>query len=169
MTQEEIKRICQIYDDIRRERDAATIGYNSEDAFWEHVTVMCNLSKPSLPSNLNEAAEEWAKKKYGENYMDFPDEYRDKAINALLNFKAGAKWKAEQGWIDDGSMPPEYKDICTGHMVSERVLAWDSMYDARVDFTIDGKWASETRGGYTGQICHGIVAWMPIPQYKEKQ
>ena len=28
---------------------------------------------------------------------------------------------------------------------------------------------SEQTGGYTGQVCHGIIAWRPIPKYKEKQ
>ena len=60
------------------------------------MAVEALRNHPSLPSNLDEAAEEWAKKKYGENYMDFPDEYRDKAINALLNFKAGAEWMTKQ-------------------------------------------------------------------------
>ena len=31
---------------------------------------------------------------------------------------------------------------------------------------IDGKWFSEQRGGMTGQIVHGIIAWRPIPECK---
>ena len=91
----------------------------------------------------------------------------------IRGFKAGVEWMAEQCWIDDGRMPTEKKeesDTLQGHhewTASEPVLAWDSMYGPRIDFTRNGKWVSETKGGYTGQVCHGIVAWMPIPQYKQ--
>ena len=70
-------------------------------------------------------------------------------------------------------MPEERKyesDNMQGHhewTESEPVLAWDSMYGPRVDATKNGKWMSEQRGGYTGQLCHGIIAWMPIPEFKE--
>ena len=47
---------------------------------------------------------------------------------------------------------------------SDRVLAWDSMYGAMIDYTRNGVWKSEKRGGYQGQVCHGIIAWMPIPE-----
>lgn len=92
----------------------------------------------------------------------------------VRQFKAGAEWMARQGWIDDGSMPTETKqesDTLQGHREwteSNPVLAWDSMYGCCVDWTINGKWMSEQTGGYTGQVCHGIIAWRPIPEYKEK-
>ena len=126
--------------------------------------------QPSLPSNLNEAAI---------NRMHAPDMYLSDATieeigDALLKMAYfGAEWMAGQGWIDDGRMPTEKKeesDTLQGHhewTASEPVLAWDSMYGPRIDFTRNGKWVSETKGGYTGQVCHGIVAWMPIPQYKQ--
>ena len=90
-------------------------------------------------------------------------------------FGAGAEWMAGQGWIDDGSMPPETKqedDTLQGHREwteSKPVLAWDSMYGCRIDWTRNGKWMSEQKGGYTGQVCHRIIAWRPIPEYKERQ
>ena len=56
MTKEDIKQICQIYDNFRSERDVATIAYNSDDTFWEHILATYNLSKPSLPSALEKAA-----------------------------------------------------------------------------------------------------------------
>lgn len=72
-------------------------------------------------------------------------------------------------WIDcKDKMPEEKKAVSDSgkyeYAISERVLAWDSMYGACVDFTVNGIWASATRGGYSGQVCHGIVAWMPIPE-----
>ncbi len=77
-------------------------------------------------------------------------------------------------WIDCGKrMPPEKRresDNLQGHHVwteSEPVLALDSIYGPRVDFTWNGRWASEKRKGYSGQVVHGIIAWMPIPEYKE--
>ena len=73
-------------------------------------------------------------------------------------------------WIEiNKEMPPEKKyesDDMQGHhewTESERVLVWDSMYGPFVDSTRNGKWMSEKRGGYQGQVVHGIIAWMPIP------
>ena len=128
--------------------------------------------EPSLPSNLNEAAMQFAKR----TYSPFDDPYEvSKAFENDFNcFKAGAEWMAGQEWIDDGSMPPETKqesDTLQGHKEwteSEPVLAWDSIYRCRVDWTRNGKWVSEQTGGYTGQVCHGIIAWRPIPKYNEK-
>jgi len=130
----------------------------------EELTGIERLEKlqPSVPSNLDDAA-----KLYVENYGYTKEDYQRERIIAEEHFKAGAQWNAVQGWIDDGSLPPEHKDVCTGCMVSDRVLAWDSMYGARVDFTLEGKWTSETLGGYTGQLCHSIVAWRPISGYNE--
>ena len=79
------------------------------------------------------------------------------------------------GWIDcQKQMPKETKqwsDTLQGHREwteSELVLAWDSMYGCRVDATKNGKWMSEQRGGYTGQVVHGIIAWRPIPEFNEE-
>jgi hypothetical protein len=79
------------------------------------------------------------------------------------------------GWIDcTKQMPPETKqtsDTLQGHREwteSDLVLAWDSSYGCRVDSTKNGKWMSEQRGGYTGQLVHGIIAWRPIPEFSEE-
>ena len=79
------------------------------------------------------------------------------------------------GWIDcTKQMPPETKqtsDTLQGHREwteSDVVLAWDSSYGCRVDSTRNGKWRSEQRGGYTGQLVHGIIAWRPIPEFSEE-
>lgn len=129
-------------------------------------------SQPSIPSNLEEAADTYIRSvAYAAGHPGWDWTTQDIAEA----FKAGAEWMAGQGWIDDGSMPPETKyeeDTMQGHKEwteSEPVLAWDSMYGPCVDVTKNGKWMSEQRGGYTGQICHGIIAWRPIPEYKEKQ
>ena len=79
------------------------------------------------------------------------------------------------GWIDCAKqMPKETKhcsDTLQGHREwteSDLVLAWDSMYGCRVDATKNGKWMSEQRNGYAGQIVHGIIAWRPIPEFNEE-
>ena len=79
------------------------------------------------------------------------------------------------GWIDCAKqMPPETKrtsDTLQGHREwpeSDMVLAWDSEYGCCVDVTKNGKWMSEERCGYTGQIIHGIIAWRPIPEFSEE-
>ena len=96
----------------------------------------------------------------------------------LGNIMSGYEmWQEEMSnpWIYcDKQMPPEKKyesDNMQGHhewTESELVLAWDPMYGPRVDSTRNGKWRSETKGGFQGQVVHGIVAWMPIPEYKEE-
>lgn len=79
------------------------------------------------------------------------------------------------GWIDCGKQMPketkQWSDTLQGHREwteSDLVLAWDSVYGCRVDATKNGKWMSEQRGGYTGQIVHGIIAWRPIPEFNEE-
>ena len=168
MTREELNYIkdafSQILDDIAGNPDwnEATRAVASDLGTLEREL---GEKVASLPSNLDEAAEEYAAKAGLQ-----PD-----AFIAIPSFKAGAEWMAGQEWIDDGSMPPETKyeeDTMQGHREwteSKPVLAWDSMYGPRVDVTKNGKWMSEQRGGYTGQICHGIIAWRPISEYKEKQ
>lgn len=96
MTKEDIKQICQIYDNFRSERNAATIAYNSDDTFLEHILATYNLSQSSLPSNLDEAAHRYAWEKQ-EHHIDFDgDEYLDYGPRYDA-FKAGAKWDAAQG------------------------------------------------------------------------
>ena len=79
------------------------------------------------------------------------------------------------GWIDClKQMPKETKqwsDTLQGHREwseSDRVLVWDSIYGCGVDATKNGKWMSEQRGGYTGQVVHGIIAWRQIPEFNEE-
>lgn len=100
-------------------------------------------------------------------------------------FKEGAKWYAQHeqseaelynnGWIDCAKQMPketkQWSDTMQGHKEwteSDRVLVWDSIYGCGVDATKNGKWMSEQRGGYTGQVVHGIIAWRPIPEFNEE-
>ncbi|MBR6907117.1 hypothetical protein IKN40_01055 [bacterium] len=78
-------------------------------------------------------------------------------------------------WIDClKQMPPEKKqcsDTLQGHREwteSDIVLVWDSMYGCGIDSTKNGKWRREQRGGYTGQVVHGIIAWRPIPEFNKE-
>ena len=104
-----------------------------------------------------------------------------KDYDALLSFITSLQQEQPEvdlynnGWIDcRKQMPKETKqwsDTLQGHREwteSDLVLAWDSMYGCRVDATKNGKWMSEQRGGYTGQIVHGIIAWRPIPEFNEE-
>ena len=130
MTKEDIKQICQIYDNFRRERDAATIIYNSDDTFWEHILATYNLSQPSLPSNLDEAAEENSKNYYCsclENHNETG--ICDGCENVKLAFKAGAEWMAGQGQtfgahVDNGCA------IASG--VELPFVLWDTYEDGDV-------------------------------------
>lgn len=72
-------------------------------------------------------------------------------------------------WISCSKQMPEEHDeqLLSGGTVkrSKRVLAYDSMYGARIDYTVNGEWHSEKDGGICGQIVHGIMGWMEIPEY----
>ena len=125
MTKEDIKQICQIYDNFRRERDAATIIYNSDDTFWEHILATYNLSQPSLTSNLDDAAEKTSQSAYSEPTADgFA-----KRSFFKRGFKAGAEWMAGQGQtfgahVDNGCA------IASG--VELPVVLWDTYEDGDV-------------------------------------
>ena len=107
------------------------------------------------------------------------NEGEEYAYNKILSFLDTLEVKEvdlyNNGWVDcTKQMPPETKQTSgtlQGYREwteSDMVLAWDSMYGCRVDFTKNGKWMSEQRGGYTGQIIHGIIAWRPIPEFSEE-
>lgn len=76
-------------------------------------------------------------------------------------------------------MPEEHEvEMCTTiqhperrtRMESDLVFAYDSFYGPCVDATINGKWRSEQHSsGITGNVCHGIIAWMPIPKINEEE
>lgn len=91
MTKEDIKQICQIYDNFRSERDVATIAYNSDDTFWEHILAAYNLSQPSLLSNLDEAVLKY------EEFSDYPPASQEEMLVVYSAFKAGAEWMDGQG------------------------------------------------------------------------
>ena len=62
-------------------------------------------------------------------------------------------------WIEVAKEMPQEKTIAwddkQGHhewTESDAVLVWDSMYGPHVDSTRNGKWMSERKGGYTGQV-----------------
>ena len=98
-----------------------------------------------------------------------------KILNIIDTLEVKGVDMEKNGWIDcTKQMPPEkkqYSDTLQGHREwteSDLVLAWDSLYGCRVDATKNGKWMSEQRGGYTGQLVHGIIAWRPIPEFSEE-
>lgn len=170
MTKEDISKVLELALEYYKLEVFGT-GKEFQPPAQERIDYIYERIQPSLPSDLDEAAD-IAKQGYVYNEGGpFP---HTTGVSFLNGFQAGAEWMAGQGWIDDGSMPPETKqesDTLQGHREwteSEPVLAWDSIYGCRVDWTRNGKWMSEQTGGYTGQVCHGIIAWRPIPKYTEK-
>jgi len=117
-----------------------------------------------------------------ENYLhdNYPEQYAMLVTLKSLKFSIDNLEIKEvelynNGWIDCiKQMPPETKqtsDTLQGHREwteSNMVLVWDSMYGCSVDVTKNGKWMSERRGGYTGQLVHRIIAWRPIPKFSEE-
>ena len=93
----------------------------------------------------------------------------------LNNFEVKEVNLNNNGWIDcTKQMPKETKqtsDTLQGHREwteSDMVLVWDSIYGCGIDSTRNGKWRREGKGGYTGQVVHGIIAWRPIPKFSEE-
>ena len=121
-------------------------------------TERLNNTNPSNPSFFEGGIE------VGKHILSFLDTLEVKEVDLYNN-----------GWIDcTKQMPQETKqtsDTLQGHREwteSDRVLVWDSMYGCSVDATKNGKWMSEQKGGYTGQVVHGIIAWRPIPEFSEE-
>ena len=98
-------KISEQMESLPREvgRGAGTItskGYGMMEAFQIIRSIIDSLQEeqPSLPSNLDEAAEETAQK----YYCSCLEKHNETGIcdgceNIKLSFKAGAKWMAEQG------------------------------------------------------------------------
>lgn len=116
------------------------------------------------------------RKSNSKNKLNLPAAFED---NYLLSFLDTIEEKEvdleNNGWVDcTKRMPPEekqYSDTLQGHREwteSDTVLVWDSMYGCGIDSTRNGKWRREQRGGYTGQVVHGIIAWRPIPEFNEE-
>ena len=62
------------------------------ESFKEALDLaIVSLSQPSLPSDLDEAAEEYVK-----DYGYTEDDYKRERIIAEEHFKAGAEWQKEQ-------------------------------------------------------------------------
>ena len=101
MTQEEAKEYLdnyrKMYADLAPER------------FLEALDIM--LNEPSLPSNLDKAAEENSKNYYCsclENHNETG--ICDGCENVKLAFKAGAEWMAEQGITVEGDVEGNWRN-----------------------------------------------------------
>ena len=67
-------------------------GMTGAESFKEALDLaIVSLSQPSLPSGLDEAAEEYVK-----DYGYTEDDYKRERIIAEEHFKAGAEWQKEQ-------------------------------------------------------------------------
>ena len=76
----------------------------------EQVEAIKVLSQEtSLPSNLNEAAMQFAQRAYSP--FDDPYEVSKAFENDVNCFKAGAKWMAKQGYTQEGIARPDDDEI----------------------------------------------------------
>ena len=141
MTKEDIKQICQIYDNLRVERNTATIAYNSDDAFYEHILATYKLSQSSLPSNIDEAANRQAALEPPYKWEEEQDDsFGVTPLFVMSNirsaFKAGAEWMAEQGinaesevcklaeraWVTPIDEKQLQRDLCDNFVAGDKVI-----------------------------------------------
>ena len=134
------------------------------------------IDKDALVAEIEKRYEYWREKEHNSHSIESEIRMSEcQHLILLLNTLEVKEVDYNNGWIDcSRQMPKETKqwsDTLQGHKEwteSDLVLAWDSMYGCRVDATKNGKWMSEQKGGYTGQIVHGIIAWRPIPEFSEE-
>lgn len=124
----------------------------------------CFYGKFPMSQSVKETEQDKGKLVAYKSILSFIDTIEVKEVDLYNN-----------GWIDCTlQMPQETKqtsDTLQGHREwteSDLVLAWDSSYGCRVDFTKNGKWMSEQQRCCTGQLVHGIIAWRPIPEFSEE-
>lgn len=139
------------------------IGDKFYDINGEYIN---NDNADILPMNedLQKEAEEWSFANNNDLYFgECP--YCEEPVK-IDRSKLG---KPISHWIDcSKQMPPERKEennTLQGHREwteSNRVLVWDSLYGPGIDWTRNGVWVNNKKGGYQGQVVHGIIAWMPI-------
>ena len=117
MTREEAKEYLDNYRKMYAEL--------APERFLEALDVM--LNEPSLPSNINDAAE-IAKQEYV--YNDGGPFPHTTGVSFLNGFKDGAEWMAEQGasyetevgWIDGPTVLNWPEDILDGFKMGDKVI-----------------------------------------------
>ena len=96
------------------ERHSAFAESVRDNAYCEAIAdvklIIEGIKEPSLPANLNEAAEE-----YGKENTILPDNYNDGDLPDYQRwtadaFKAGAKWMAGQGETIEGKIEMDFSD-----------------------------------------------------------
>ena len=99
------------------------------ESFKEALDLaIVSLSQPSLPSGLDEAAEEYVK-----DYGYTEDDYKRERIIAEEHFKAGAKWMAGkyekiEGELVDWYSTSDGKDYCCGVKTIDSFEAPEGFY-----------------------------------------
>lgn len=109
--------------------------------------------QPSLPSDLDEAAWAYVKKKYGIGEPEKVFENEEIAED----FKAGAEWMAQQGWISVDEKLPE--------MEEEVIVLTDELGTAPIYKIAFGHIVDVERCiDYNGWNIPGVKYWMPCPE-----
>lgn len=138
MTQEEAKRILKIY--------LSALSFDHPGPIAEAIKTLCEPLP--LPSNLDEAAEEYAK----------GPQCSWVGITALeLAFKAGAEWMAGHGWISVDERLPEMDEEV---IVLTDELGTAPIYKIAFGHIVDVKRCID----YNGWNTPGVKYWMPCPE-----
>ena len=96
---DEIKHLkIDVYDEAHQ----FDLGARSSLTFLESFIDSLQQEQPSLPSNIDEAAEE-----YSENILANNEDLQDAIEDA---FKEGARWMAEQGVSVDGKVVMDFSE-----------------------------------------------------------
>lgn len=118
MTNEEAKEYLDNYRKMYAEL--------APERFLEALDIM--LNEPSLPSNMDEAAEKYGEENQVEYWSDAYNLHTSKG-DLIDAFKAGAKWMAEQGytveemvWIYNGDKYISRRNLPENFEVGDEVI-----------------------------------------------
>lgn len=122
MTKEEAKNYLvnyrKLYEDFAPEK------------FLEALDII--LSEPSLPSNMDDAAKQYARNYTESDTGNGGDDWED---DIQITFKAGAKWMAAQGYIDHCAVIQETRDYGDGYTdITFGISTPDEPFDENAEY-----------------------------------
>jgi len=118
----------------------------------QHLIELVRKSQPSLPSDLDEAAWAYVKKKYG--IVEPEKVFENEEI--AEDFKAGAQYAAPRWFSVDERLPEVDEEV----IVLSDELGTAPIYKIAFGHIVDVEHCID----YNGWNCPGVKYWMPCPE-----